>query len=55
VRNIKEIGSVNQPALSSSPIWGGRRTPLRTPAPFRLTAIAQVLAEMANLWGIWLS
>jgi hypothetical protein len=53
----KDAGGVtaNQQAVSSNSVCQGRRTPLRTPAPFRLTAIAQVLAEMANSWGIWLS
>lgn len=35
--------------------WGGRRIPLRVAAPSWLTAIAQVLAEMANSWAISLS
>jgi hypothetical protein len=46
---------VNRRAVVSSLLWGGKRIPLRVPAPVWLTAIAQVLAEMANSWAISLS
>ena len=43
--------SVNQPSVSSNPIWGAKFLPLRVHPHFRLTASRHISTEMASIWG----